>query len=153
MDIREVFDQLRTYYAKNVKPFEKLPEVIEAAIQVIEHELPAARKELDRLSQVLADLRGSIPDVETEVAQAKARVKTAQDDAGAAESSAKERTANAERLFQSRDIELTRSFEHKGATLQRDYETRKEEIETELMALEAKKAKLDQAIAAVKAQF
>jgi len=65
MDIREIFDQLRTYYTKNVKPFEKLPEVIEAAVQVIEHELPAAQKELARLTDELAALRQATgPDVD-----------------------------------------------------------------------------------------
>ena len=153
MDIREIFDQLRTYHTKNVKPFEKLPEVIDAAIQVIEHDLPAAKRELEHLTTFVQELRASVPDVETEVNASKARVDTAQEQAIVAEDESKKRIGVAERLAEAREIQLVREFEHKGATLQREHDTRKEELEIEIMALEAKKAKLDTAIAAVRAQF
>lgn len=153
MDIREVFDQLRNYHTKNVKPFEKLPEVIEAAIQIIEHALPAARTELDRLTHRLEELRASIPNVETAVAEAKARVKMATDEADAAEHASHERIGVAERLASAREISLVRDFEHKGATLERESTTRRDVLTAEITALETRKTELDQALAALEAHF
>ena len=153
MDIREVFDQLRTYYTKNVKPFEHLPEVIEAAIQVIEHDLPAARKELEGLSTFVRDLRASVPDVETEVAAAKGRVQAALDEAALVEQRCQERVTVAQQAAESQTTQLTRDFEHKGATLERDYTTRRAAIEQEILVLEKTKRDLEIDLAALKAKF
>ena len=153
MDIREVFDQLRTYYTKNVKPFEKLPEVIDAAIQVIEHELPAARKELERLTQGRDALRASMPDVERAVADATARVTTAQEAATAAEAASGQRIARAEQAAGERETGLRRDFEFQAATLEREHTARRTALEEAITGLDAYKKELEDAVAGIEAKF
>lgn len=153
LTIREVLDQLRTYHAKNVKPFEKLPQVIEAAVQIIEHELPAAKRELDNLSEMLMKLRAETPDVEAAASASKERVQQANEAAVAAEREAQGRIGTAERAAAAREVQLTREWEHKGATLEREYTARADTLSNEIIALETKKAALDQAIAALRAKF
>ena len=153
MDIREVFDQLRTYHTKNVKPFEKLPEVIETAIQIIEHDLPAAQHAVTALTEELAALRAQHPDVQAAVAAARARVQTAEATADAAERTSGEKIRAADRLAQAREIELVRDFEHKGATLERTFNERRDVLTAEIAALEARKTELDQALAALETHF
>lgn len=153
LTIREVLDQLRTYYAKQVKPFEKLPQVIEAAVQIIEMDLPAARRELSGVMEQLTVLRASKPDVEIEVATAQARVKTAQDEAAMAEREAQRRINAAAQMVEIRETRLTRDFDEKQAGQEREFTHRREALTAEITALEAKKTALEEAIAAVRAKF
>ena len=158
--IREVQDQVRTllgqaqaWYGRNIEPFEKLPEALDAAARILEQEVPAGRLELDRLTGDLAALRASMPDVQANVAQAQARVRVALEAAVAAEQASADRIIHADRLADARETELTRAFEFRGATLEREAAARREALTAEIAALEAKKTALDQAIAALRAKF
>ena len=158
--IREVQDQVRTllgqaqaWYGRNIEPFEKLPEALDAAARILEQDVPAGRLELDHLTGELAALRASMPDVQADVAQAQARVRAALEAAVAAEQASADRIIHANRLADARETELTRAFEFRGATLEREAAARREALTAEIAALEAKKTALDQAIAALRAKF
>ena len=43
MTAREALDVFRTVDGKFLRPLAKLPQALEAAVQVIEHDLPAAK--------------------------------------------------------------------------------------------------------------
>ena len=158
--IREVQDQVRTllgqaqaWYGRNIEPFEKLPEALDAAARILEQDVPAGRVEVDRLTEQLAALRASMPDVQADVSQAQARVRVALEAAVAAEEASTDRIVHANRLADARETELTRAFEFRGATLEREAAVRRETLEQDLARLEQQKRDLEAAITALKAKF
>ena len=158
--IREVQDQVRNllgqaqaWYGRNIEPFEKLPEALDAAARILEQDLPAGIVELDRLTAQMAALQASMPDVQADVSQAQARVRVALEAAVAAEQASTDRIVHANRLADARETELTRAFEFKGATLERDAAARRETLGQEIAHLEQQKRELEAAITALKAKF
>lgn len=153
LNIREVLDALRSYHAKNVKPFLELPRVIEGALQIIEHDLPAARRELAQLTDRVAAVRAEIPNVEAVAAEAKARVMAVQRQATEAETAAHNTIQRAEMRARDHEALTLRTAEALSARMEEEFNTRKAALTTELTALETKKTALDEAIAAVRAKF
>ena len=158
--IREVQDQVRNllgqaqaWYGRNIEPFEKLPEALDAAARILEQDLPAGIAELDRLTAQMAGLRASMPDVQADVTAAQARVRAAREEAEAAEQASHERIRQAHGLADARETELTRVFEFKGATLEREAAVRRETLAQDLARLEQQKQDLEAAITALKAKF
>ena len=158
--IREVQDQVRNllgqaqaWYGRNIEPFEKLPEALDAAARILEQDLPAGIAELDRLTAQMAGLRASMPDVQADVSQAQARVRVALEEAVAAEEASTDRIVHANRLADARETELTRAFEFRGATLEREATARRETLAQDLARLEQQKRDLEAAITALKSKF
>lgn len=153
LTIREILDQLRNYHAKQVKPFEKLPQVIEAAVQIIEHDLPAAKRELENLSGFIAKLRDETPDVEAEARAAQVRVTVSQKEAAAAEDAARTRIAEADTRAQDRETMFTREDQARRLELETDYNERVSTMADDIKRLTAQRDALTEEVAALRQKF
>ena len=153
LTLREIFDLFRSFHARQVKPFEKMPEALEGAIQVIEHDLPAAQRDLETVQAQLIGFQAELPDVHAALMAAKARVAEIERQTGQqieeAESHARERRAALHR----EEAALMAEVKARGEALEDKHDARRITLTEEITALEAKKAALDQAIAAVRAKF
>lgn len=153
MTLREALDHVRAYQTKIVKPFEKLGEALEAAFQTIEHDLPAAKREVEQVGANLRALKEETPNVEAAAVAAKASVADIQRQAQEADTHARAQIAASETRARDREAALLRAHKDRMGTLEQEYEARKTVLTGDVTALEAKKAALDQAIAAVRAKF
>lgn len=152
LTIRELLDQLRTY-ANRLKPFYTLPHVVEAAVQILEHDLPVARRELEDLRARIDHLQGTLPDVEAVTAEATARVAAIQEEVAAAEVVGQTRIGAAEQAALNRMTALDAEWAAKQVDLEEEYTRRREALTTQIESLELQCADLTREVAAHREKF
>lgn len=152
MDFNTARDHARTYLTHNVKPFIKLEEVLDAAVeasQVVhdaETRLAALGQEEHDIRNRLQVLGDALVTREAEVEEARQRSEGLIVDL---ERSMREATQAAQEVIRGAE----ESAAAKRATLEADYATRKTLLHAELESLEARRNAVNQVVVAMKAKM
>ena len=153
LTIREAIDHLRAYHGRVVKPFERLAHVLDTAQQTIEHDLPAAQAEVERLTAVIVKLHEELPNVEAVSQAAAARIQKSEQAAQDAERESVARIEAATREIAQWVGGAETAARERLERLNSAFEARREALNAEIGALSTKKAELEEAIQAMRAKF
>ena len=153
LSLRECIDHLRAYHGRVVKPFEKLPQILDAAVEIIEQRLPAAHIELRELTRIIGELKTELPTLEQEVTAARTRATVAIKDAQEAEGAAGRAGAETDARARERNIALVKQFEAKSAALEAEYHAAAGALAEEIRQLEQTRDRLAQEVAAHRDKF
>ena len=153
LTLDECLDLLRSLHGRMVKPFEKLPQMVESAADILKRQLPAAKKELENLTRSISDLKAEMPTLERDTEAARQRATVAIKDAQEAEGAARSAMAETESRAQDRDVALTKQFDDKRNALEAEYAAAVDTLGAEIEGLERKKAELEREVAVVREKF
>ena len=151
MDTATALDHARGFYARVVKPFERLPEILEAAVNAenlvreAERRLTALGAEEHSARNRLQSLSLQLPLLEADVDEARRHTTTTLD---ALTRQMTEATQAAQEVIRTAEV----SAAAKLAQLEADYAAREEALIGEVDALLLQKTKLADAIQAMQAQ-
>mgnify|MGYP001568285503 CR=1 FL=1 len=150
---REALDVFRTMQGKFLRPLERLPQALETAIQIIEHDLPAAKREWESLTGLIQTLREDTPKVQAAQAEAKQRMTNVQRQANEAEAAAQIRIQEAEGRAKQREAALDQQYDDKQVAHEAKYNAAAAMLGDEIRSLEETRDRLQQEVTGLRNKF
>ena len=158
--IREVQDQVRNlltqthaWITRNVEPFEKLPEALDAAARILEQDLPAAKQEVEGLTRFIQELRAEVPILEAQAAAARTRTATLVQQAQDAQRDAERTIVSAMARAKDEQEALASFAEQERLRREREAAEHRAQLHAELDTLAAQKTRMEAEIEALRKKF
>lgn len=149
LTLREALDHWRTYETKFIRPLANLGELLQAALQTIEHDLPAAQRELAAITKRIDDRRAEMPKVEAARVEAARQVDAAQAAGQHAQQLIQKELQGVEIQAHTRQDALVAA----AAIMEQTAAARQAELETTIHALEQRRDAIQADLVRLEAHF
>lgn len=156
-DVRDhvstVLTQVHLWWGRHIEPLEKLPEALDAAARILDHDVPAGVRQLEAITTQIGRLKAEMAALETDVAAARERASAAIQEARDAEQAARAAIADSETRAASRETDLTAEWDAKRAHLVADYNGQLSALSDDVRRLRVGRDELQAEVEALRRKF